>query len=170
MKHTRPSAVTSAYDEWHRQLCDETGGDAPWHRLALKYIDPARDISGRDVLEIGCGRGGFGARLLQTVPHPRSFVGADFSSVAIEAAERSFPSRSGGALRRWEIQDILALTYSDEVFDTVISCETIEHVPEPQKAIEELGRVLRPGGKLVLTTPNYFGLMGWCPSPGLPRC
>jgi 2-polyprenyl-3-methyl-5-hydroxy-6-metoxy-1,4-benzoquinol methylase len=46
------------------------------------------------------------------------------------------------------------------VFDTVFSCETIEHVPDPKRAVHELARVLRPGGRLFLTTPNYVNLMG----------
>jgi SAM-dependent methyltransferase len=55
------------------------------------------------------------------------------------------------------IQDI---PLPDSTFDTVISCETIEHVVEPIKALREVRRVLRPGGRLLLTTPNYLGPMG----------
>src|SRR5262249_27760351 len=44
--------------------------------------------------------------------------------------------------------------------DTVISCETIEHVPDPSRAVAELAQVLKPGGRLFLTTPNYFGPFG----------
>src|SRR5262249_53780621 len=60
----------------------------------------------------------------------------------------------------WIQQDIQRLTFQDATFDTVISCETIEHVPDPKGAVRELARVLKPGGSLVLTCPNYLGLMG----------
>ena len=52
------------------------------------------------------------------------------------------------------------LPFGDGTFDTVISCETIEHVPDPYRAVRELARVLRPGGRLFLTTPNYLGVYG----------
>jgi 2-polyprenyl-3-methyl-5-hydroxy-6-metoxy-1,4-benzoquinol methylase len=50
--------------------------------------------------------------------------------------------------------------FRDGEFDTVISCETIEHVPNPPLAIRQLARVLRPGGRLLVTTPNYFSSIG----------
>lgn len=56
--------------------------------------------------------------------------------------------------------DIQAIAHENESFDTVISCETIEHVPNPQQAVRELSRILKPGGRLFLTTPNYMGLVG----------
>jgi hypothetical protein len=41
-----------------------------------------------------------------------------------------------------------------------VSCETLEHVPYPRRAVAELARVLRPTGTLLLTTPNYLSLTG----------
>jgi SAM-dependent methyltransferase len=60
----------------------------------------------------------------------------------------------------WEVGDIQAIAHRAKSFDTVISCETIEHVPSPRYAVAELARVLKPGGRLLLTTPNYLGTMG----------
>jgi SAM-dependent methyltransferase len=60
----------------------------------------------------------------------------------------------------WRVADIQALPWPDNSFDTAISCETIEHVPSPRTAVRELARVLRPGGKLFLTVPNYFSMLG----------
>lgn len=52
------------------------------------------------------------------------------------------------------------LPFRSEVFDAVVSCETIEHVPDAHAALREMYRVTRPGGRLFLTTPNYANFMG----------
>jgi len=75
---------------------------------------------------------------------------------ALELARKEF---SGLAIQ-WMQADIQVLPFADRTFETVVSCETIEHVPSPSRAVAELARVLRPGGHLVLTTPNYLGTMG----------
>jgi SAM-dependent methyltransferase len=56
--------------------------------------------------------------------------------------------------------DAQGLPFSDASFDIVISCETIEHVPNPWLAMKEMYRVTRAGGRLFLTTPNYLNFMG----------
>ena len=71
-----------------------------------------------------------------------------------------FAAANGIAGITWEVGDIQRIEHADNSFDTVISCETIEHVPDPALAVCELARVLRPGGRLFLTTPNYIGLTG----------
>lgn len=70
------------------------------------------------------------------------------------------PSGQGVTRVRWEVADIQKIEQFGPEFDTVISCETIEHVPDPPRAVRELARVLKPGGRLYLTTPNYLGTMG----------
>ena len=58
------------------------------------------------------------------------------------------------------VADVQAVGLPDETFDTVISCETIEHLVDPVGAMREFYRMLRPGGRVVLTTPNYMGPFG----------
>lgn len=48
------------------------------------------------------------------------------------------------------------LSFSDASFDAVLFFETLEHFPEPARLVSELYRVLRPGGKMILTTPNLL--------------
>jgi len=86
-------------------------------------------------------------------------IAADFSPSAVQKGKR-FAAEKGLAQIRWEVMDIENIAHQNESFDTVISCETIEHVPDPQKAVRELSRILKPGGRLFLTTPNYMGLPG----------
>ena len=52
----------------------------------------------------------------------------------------------------------LALPFADAVFDTVLCNQVLEHVPEPMRLVSESARVLKPGGVLLLTTPQTWGL------------
>ena len=58
------------------------------------------------------------------------------------------------------VADIENLAFADGTFDVAISLETLEHVPHPERGLAELVRVTRPGGRIVVTTPNYFSLLG----------
>ena len=139
-----------AYDQWHAWQGVGAEPDAIWHRMVIRHLLPARDLGGRRVLEMACGRGGFSYWLATQVLRPRQLVSADFSQVAVDKGA-SFAARHDVRIA-FEVCDITRLAHPDAAFDTVISCETIEHVPEPQQAIAELARVLAPGGRLVAAT------------------
>lgn len=153
-----PPGIRDAYDVWHAGLGVGSDVADPWHQLVRAQLD-RRDVAGKAILEIGCGRGAFACWLASSEPPPGRFVAADWSKVAIEKArEHAALNEIGGVV--WEVGDIQAIEHRDAEFDTVISCETVEHVPDPRKAVAELARVLRPAGRLFLTTPNYAGPMG----------
>lgn len=153
------ASVRASYDEWHDQHEVDREADAPWHRLVLRHLDPSRDLDGKRVFEVGCGRGGFACRLMRTPPSPSCFVAADFSRSAV-AKGRAFAASQSLEGIRWEVGDAQTLAHPDATFDTVISCDTIEHLHRPRLALMEFARVLKPGGRLLLTTPNYLGPMG----------
>lgn len=152
MRNSRP-----IYDAWHAQLPVDEGTCTPWHRMVGESLVDS-DLAAKTVLEIGCGRGGFACWLAQKYPDVRLYA-ADFSATAV-AMGRSAALAAGLHGIDWYVADILALPWRDASFDTVISCETIEHVESPRRAIRELARVLRPGGRLLLTVPNYFSATG----------
>ena len=147
-----------AYEGWHRSVEFESAAhESPWHQLVARHLTPA-GFQRSCVLEIGCGRGEFVQRLVDTLGAPRLFVAADFAGSAVQFGRRRM--RHGGPRVSWTVASIQDIPLADRTFDTVISCETIEHVVNPVQALRESHRVLRPGGTLLLTTPNYLGPMG----------
>src|SRR5262249_36008587 len=148
-----------AYESWHARLDIDYENDTPWHRLLRSHLNSERDLADKRVLEIGCGRGDFTCWLARQQFRPHEIVAADFAHTAVNKG-RAFASQHKLSGVTWEVQDIQALGHPDASFDTVISCETIEHVPQPRQALKELARVLKPAGRLLLTTPNYFGVFG----------
>jgi ubiquinone/menaquinone biosynthesis C-methylase UbiE len=139
-----------------------------WHRGKLTMIDqlirPHLEASSR-VLEIGCGAG----NLLLQATVPGSYpVALDLSMQALtfvrsrlEEASSSPEAPSGFACTQ-AIGESLPL--KDESFDCVLMSEVIEHLEAPQISIGEAARVLCPGGRLLVTTPNYrsfWPLMEW---------
>jgi 2-polyprenyl-3-methyl-5-hydroxy-6-metoxy-1,4-benzoquinol methylase len=115
-------------------------------------------VAEKQVLEVGCGRGGF-AHLLAS--EGAKVCGVDFSASALQAAAaRPQSSRVAGGSIDWVQADAQHLPFDDRAFDIVISCEMIEHLPDPVAALREMARVCRPGGLLYLTTPNYLNLIG----------
>lgn len=148
-----------AYEGWHRSVESDTAdAGSPWHELVVRQITPARFAQSR-VLEIGCGRGEFIRRLIDTLGAPRLLVAADFAGSAVRFGRRRMRHGSDSCVH-WTVASIQDIPVVDRTFDLVISCETIEHVVDPVKAMREIHRVLRPGGTLLLTTPNYLGPMG----------
>lgn len=147
------------YNQWH--LSHEMDDDisTPWHNFAMETAANLT-LSGSTVLEIGCGRGGFANALLTRFPGATKYFACDYSESALEIARRRLSVHANAEVFREDIQN---LSFNSGSIDLAISCETIEHVPDAYKALENLHRVLKPGGHLILTCPNYFNFFGiWC--------
>jgi 2-polyprenyl-3-methyl-5-hydroxy-6-metoxy-1,4-benzoquinol methylase len=151
-------AARKLYDAWHSRYEVDVEADSPLHRMVKANISE-KDLASKNVLEIGCGRGGFSCWLARQPHTPSRIFATDFSSIAVEKGERAAHALNLTGIE-WRVGDIHAIGHPDESFDTVVSCETMERVQHPRQALAELARVLKPGGRLFLTTPNYFGIMG----------
>jgi SAM-dependent methyltransferase len=110
-----------------------------------RYRLAARLAAGRRVLDAACGEG-YGTALLARAG-AASVVGIDIDAATVRhARERHEVDARRG--------DVTALELDDGSFDLVVSFETIEHVAEPERALDELVRVLAPDGVLLVSTPN----------------
>ncbi len=152
-------ASRAAYERWHQALGFEPAAETPWRRMLAAHLDPARDLAGKRVLEVGCGRGEIACWLAAREEAPEVLMAADLALAAVSLGSSRARAEGAGAVR-WGIADIERLPHPEASFDTVVSCETIEHVPDPARAVRELARVLKPGGRLFLTTPNYLNASG----------
>ncbi len=147
------------YNTWHVSHVDDNDISTPWHNFVKKALEPA-DLENKVTLEIGCGRGGFSNYLLKNYPALGKLYACDYSKAALEIGQSKMELTNKLV---WQQEDIQKLSFRNDTFDTIISCETIEHVPSPLVALEELYRVLKPNGKFILTCPNYFNFFGiWC--------
>lgn len=116
-----------------------------FRRHEVVYQQLAPRCSGRDVLEAGCGEG-YGADLIAGVA--RRVIGLDYDDSAVTHVTARYP-------RVEAIQGNLAeLPLPDAAVDVVVNFQVIEHLWDQAQFIAECARVLRPGGLLLVSTPN----------------
>jgi 2-polyprenyl-3-methyl-5-hydroxy-6-metoxy-1,4-benzoquinol methylase len=128
----RFDAVANPYD-LHRRL-----------EIVFDELLGAEDLSGRSILDAGCGTGWFSQRAAAR--------GARVTALDIGLALlRQVRQKTHPAL---VAADVCLLPFRDGAFDVVISSECIEHTLDPRRALSELARVTRPGGLLLVTVPN----------------
>lgn len=111
------------------------------HLARYRFALPC--CTGQTVLDIACGTG-YGTDMLRTVA--ASVTGVDVDPDAVEHARAAY----GGRFLVSSMVD-----FSDGVqYDRIVSFETIEHVADYHTALTNLRRLLKPGGQLILSTPN----------------
>ena len=115
-----------------------------FQRSMLAYVEAAKRISG-DVLEIGTGSG-YGVEII--APHCDTFVTIDkHRSPAVDNIGQDH-------VRFMEMKVPPLRTIEDESVDYVVSFQVIEHIPKDKELLKEIHRILRKGGKLIISTPN----------------
>jgi ubiquinone/menaquinone biosynthesis C-methylase UbiE len=113
-----------------------------WHIPIAADFASARGLK---VLEIGCGLGTDGAQFAEA---GADYTGVDLTDAAVELARKRFELFDLPG--KFESADAENLPFADESFDLVYSHGVLHHTPETAKAIKEVYRVLRPGGRAVV--------------------
>jgi ubiquinone/menaquinone biosynthesis C-methylase UbiE len=137
-----------AYSRWEHRWGLET---------AARYLEPAGDLSGKTVLDIGCGLGG------KTVAYEERGASAVFGADILEAnaaASRSYAHETGsGGRSAFLAGDAAELPFVNEAFDTVVANDAMEHFARPERALIEMCRVTKKGGAVwIFFTPHFSPL------------
>lgn len=114
------------------------------------FFKQLRDIRGQ-ALDVGCNVGNlpFLCRKYGLSADHVHFTGIDIAEESIRIAKsRGIPGAT------FRVGSALSIDFPDNAFDAVACMEVIEHIPDQPKAMHEMARVLKPGGILVLSTPN----------------
>ncbi len=119
-----------------------------WLDHIARYDFAAGYVRDCIVLDVACGTGYGSLRLCDG--GARRVIGVDFSTEAIEFARAKY-KRNGV---EFGVGDIADIDFPNGSFDVVVSFETIEHISSREEALLELRRVLRPGGTLIISSPN----------------
>jgi len=127
-----------------RMVPEKAAGQTFWEHVGrYRYASPF--VKGKRVLDIACGEG-YGAAALREAG-AASVIGVDLSAEACEHARRKYGLDA-------RVGDALQIPLADNSLDLVVSFETIEHVSNPERFLEECARVLVSEGILIVSTPN----------------
>ena len=131
---------------WGRQLSD----------VQCALLDAAALTPGEHVLDIATGTGLVAAQAAQAVGDRGRVLGVDLSARMVAAAQRrELPNT------RFQRMDAQDLALPDGAFDVVLCSLGLMYLPDPRQALHEMRRVLRPGGRLVLSVWGERARCGW---------
>lgn len=146
-EHSGWEDVSRGYEQHFAGLTSQSVND---------ILDAAEVESGKQVLDVCCGPGMITAA---ATTRGAQAIGIDFSTAAVSIAKSNVPDT--------EIYegDAQSLPFADNTFDAVVCGFGIIHVPNPQEALSEMYRVLKPGGRVAVSVweppnpNNGFGLL-----------
>src|SRR5215469_7523070 len=128
-----------------------------WDRVGKRTVANLKLHARAKVLDVGCGTGASALPAAHGVGKNGSVVGVDLASRLLDRA-RAKALAAGLDNVEFRLADMTTLNYPGESFDAVVSVFSIFFVPDMEDLVRELWRMVRPGGKLAVTTwgPRIF--------------
>src|SRR5262247_1392916 len=140
--------VVKAYARW-APVYDLVFGKV-FERGRKESIAAAERIGGR-ILDVGIGTG----ISLTDYARSNSIVGVDYSEAMLRKAQERVREHKLGHVAALAVMDAQRLGFADGYFDVVVAQYVITAVPDPEQCLDELARVVRPGGEIILV--NHLG-------------
>lgn len=141
--------MNTAYSTASRLDISPAGGDTDKPRNLQRRLARLRkylDVPNSRILDCGCGEGEYVLSLIE--------LGADAWGIEYLEEKVAAFKRKSRLTERVNVGDIEHMQFEDNSFDAAILNEVIEHIPDDAKGLEEVRRVLKPGGRLVIFCPN----------------
>lgn len=136
------------YDDFYRAV----QGMGPWYYFMIPHLRSTLNAQTK-LLELGCGQGHVLRYLAEKSVVPQENIFAiDQSKTAVDFVKEKLPRA------HLSVGDIYKLAFGDNFFDACLLMETIEHLEEPAPALAEIWRVIKPGGLLYISFPNFLHL------------
>jgi ubiquinone/menaquinone biosynthesis C-methylase UbiE len=127
--------------EWITTIRDEL-----YETIALELT--SLSLPGR-VLDVGTGGGLLPLKIAEKIPHLQIY-GMDSSQKAIDAARKNALEMGIANPPKFDIGDVSSLSFEDNYFDAVVSTFSLHHWPDPVRGLNEIFRVLKPGGEALI--------------------
>jgi 2-polyprenyl-3-methyl-5-hydroxy-6-metoxy-1,4-benzoquinol methylase len=137
------------YDEFYRQ---EQTKFAPWYRFSIPHLR-GRLTGETRLIDLGCGQGHLLRHLArEKLLSEENLYGLDQSATALNFVKKWLPKA------HVQVGDIYRLDHPKDFFHVCFLMETIEHLEEPVRALEQIRSIIVPGGLLYLSFPNFLHL------------
>jgi len=143
--------LDSTTQERMADVLETRGADPRQQQMRQSFLADVAFPPGAAVLEVGCGTGVL-TRVLASRPSVGSVVGVDIAESLLDKARELAAGIPGLEFAQ---ADARSLPFEDERFDVVVFDSTLSHVPEPERAVAEAFRVLRPDGLLAAFDGDY---------------
>ncbi len=135
----------SNYDRWYESKLGAFV-DKVETKLAFSLFDPA---PGMKILDVGCGTGNFSIKLAEK---GCKVAGIDISKKMLDEARKKADEKNPGI--EFYNMNVYSMNFPDESFDGVVSMAAFEFMSKPEKAYDEMYRILKPNGYLLIGTIN----------------
>jgi SAM-dependent methyltransferase len=139
------------WDKWVNSLGDNTWGNYYLRRGQRDVISLVNIKEGMSILDIGCGTGWALGQAASLIDNKGSFYGVDLSAKMIERAKENFKAKENFHFIKANAESI---PLDDNLFDFIICTNSFHHYFNPGKALKEMYRLLKTGGKVYILDPT----------------